>query len=82
MLAVELLLALQNSEIALAVLIAVALAAGLWIPYLYKEIRRGKAELGPRAPVGTGDTTRGGPSNPAPGQPDAQADPYQSGARR
>ena len=63
-------------------LIAVALAVALLLPYLVKEIRRGKVELGPRKPTGAGDTRPGGRENPAPGQPDAQADPYASRARR
>jgi hypothetical protein len=82
MLAVELLLAFGGTELGLAILIAVALTAGLLVPYLLKEIRRGKVELGPRTPTGTGDAHPGTPRNPAPGQPDAQADPYDDRARR
>ena len=82
MLAVELLLALGGTELGLAILIAVALSAALLVPYLLKEIRRGKVELGPRTPTGTGDNHPGRPGNPAPGQPDAQADPYDDRARR
>jgi hypothetical protein len=52
------------------------------VPYLMKEIRRGKVELGPRVPTGAGDTHPGRRGNPAPGQPDAQADPYDDEARR
>jgi hypothetical protein len=33
-------------------------------------------QLGPRTPPGTGDVTPGTVRNPAPGQPDGQADPY------
>jgi hypothetical protein len=33
-------------------------------------------ELGPRTPTGAGDVHPGTRSNPAPGQPDGQADPY------
>jgi len=82
MLAVELLLAFGGTELGLAILIAIALTAALLVPYLLKEIRRGKVELGPRTPTGTGDTHPGTPRNPAPGQPDAQADPYDDRARR
>jgi hypothetical protein len=64
-----------------AVLVIVLMAAIL-VPYLYKEIRRGKAELGPRVPLGAGDTHPGTRFNPAPGQPDAQADPYSPEAQR
>jgi len=58
MLAVELPLALGGTELGLAILIAVALSAALLVPYLLKEIRRGKVELGPRTPTGTGDNHR------------------------
>ena len=65
-----------------ALLIAIALMIGLWIPYLTKEIGRGKAAVGPHSPLGTGDTHPGRRGNPAPGQPDAQADPYDPRASR
>ena len=39
-------------------------------------------ELGPRTPTGTGDTHPGRRGDPAPGQPDAQADPYDARAQR
>lgn len=76
MAAVGLLLALRNADLALGLLIAIILMVALWVPYLYKEIRRGKAEEGPRVPIGTGDTHPGRRGDPAPGQPDGQADPY------
>ena len=79
---VELLLALQLAGLGLGILIAIALAVALLVPYLVKEIRRGKVELGPRAPTGTGDVHPGRRGDPAPGQPDAQADPYDAEARR
>jgi hypothetical protein len=82
MLALELVTAVQYSELGLGVLVALALAAALLVPYLVKEIRRGKVQLGPRAPIGTGDTHPGRRGDPAPGQPDAQADPYDPEARR
>ena len=82
MVAVELLLALQGTELGLGILIAIALAGALLAPYLLKEIRKGKVELGPRIPTGTGDAHPGRRGDPAPGQPDAQADPYDPSARR
>lgn len=63
-------------------LLVVVLMAAILVPYLYKEIRRGKAELGPRLPTGAGDTHPGTYMNPAPGQPDGQADPYSAQAQR
>ena len=71
-----------NLEIAFAILLALALAAVLWGPYLYEEIVRGKATVGPRIPDGAGDTHPGRRGDPAPGQPDAQADPYDPRAQR
>ncbi len=55
---------------------------GLLLPYLVKEIRRGKIELGSGIPTGAGDVRPGRRWNPAPGQPDAQADPYDPSAGR
>jgi hypothetical protein len=63
-------------ELGLGILLALALFAALLVPYLMKEIGRGKVQLGPRTPPGTGDVTPGTVRNPAPGQPDGQADPY------
>jgi hypothetical protein len=80
--AVELVFALQATELGLGILVAIVLMAALWLPYLVKEIRRGKAEVGPRMPLGAGDTHPGRRGNPAPGQPDAQADPYDPRAQR
>jgi hypothetical protein len=89
------LIALQQTQLGLGILVAIALAAALLIPYLVKEIRRGKVELGPQVketpygikfgadtPIGAGDNHPGRPGNPAPGQPDAQADPYSEEAQR
>ena len=67
---------MSGIELGLGVLLALALVAALLVPYLVKEIGRGKAELGPRTPTGAGDVSPGTRSNPAPGQPDGQADPY------
>jgi len=65
-----------------AIVLACALVAGLLVPYLYKEIKRGKAQRLSGTPPGTGDVRVGSVSNPAPAQPDAQADPYSARARR
>jgi hypothetical protein len=83
MLAVELLLAFEYTPLAVGgIIIAIILAMGLLVPYLIKEIRRGKVELGPRTPTGAGDTHPGRRGDPAPGQPEAQADPYTRRAQR
>ena len=63
-------------ELGLGILLALALVGALLIPYLVKEIGKGKVELGPRTPTGASDVTPGTRANPAPGQPDGQADPY------
>jgi hypothetical protein len=83
------------SDLTLGILIAIALAALLWVPYFVKEIRDGKREfgplrrlrrdkvtLGPATPTGASDTNPGRRGDPAPGQPDAQADPYGDRAQR
>jgi hypothetical protein len=58
------------------IVIALILAAVILTPFLIREIARGKKQLTPRTPVGAGDARPGRPDNPAPGMPDAQADPY------
>jgi hypothetical protein len=72
----------MSSELVFALVIAIALMVALWVPYLVKEIRRGKATVGPRTPVGAGDTHPGTRGDPAPGQEEAQADPYDPRAAR
>jgi hypothetical protein len=72
----------MSPELGLGIVIALILAAALWGPYLYKEITKGKVSLGPRTPDGTGDTHPGRRGDPAPGQPDAQSDPYDLKNRR
>lgn len=74
------LFALQGTELWLGMAIAGALFAGLLIPYLLEEIRRGKAELGPRIPTGAGDTYSGYRGNPTPGQSDVQAGSHDANA--
>ena len=70
------------SSIAWAVIIACVLVAALLVPYLVQEIEKGKARKRPNTPVGAGDVRPGTVGNPAPGQPDGQADPYSPRARR
>lgn len=82
MLLAHLLLAFTQTEVTIGILLVIALFGGLLTPYLVREIRRGKVEVGPSKPIGPGDTHPGRPGNPAPGQPDAQADPYDPEARR
>jgi hypothetical protein len=79
--AVELLIALE-SYLGIGILVALVLATALLVPYLIKEIRKGKVELGPRFPTGPSETHPGRRGNPAPGHPEAQADPYDSRAQR
>jgi hypothetical protein len=64
------------------ILIAIALAVALLIPYLLKEIRKGKVSLGPSLPDGASEPHPGRRGNPAPGHPEAQADPYDPQASR
>jgi len=79
--AVELLVALQ-SYLGIGILVALVLATALLVPYLLKEIRKGKVELGPRLPTGPSEPHPGRRGDPAPGHPEAQADPYDSRAQR
>src|ERR1700750_2484016 len=44
-----------GSTVGLGIIIALVLAAVLWGPYLWKEIRKGKVELGPQLPSGTSE---------------------------
>jgi len=74
--------ALEWYELGFGIVVALALAALLWTPYLWKEIRRGKADSGPTNPVGAAETEPGTRVDPAPGKPDGQADPYGARAQR
>ncbi len=90
------LFALQWTGLAIGVLIVIALMAFYLVPYLVKENRDGKKELGPlnrqrgdgritlggATPPGAGDNNPGKRGDPAPGQPDGQADPYSPRAQR
>jgi hypothetical protein len=64
------------------VVVVCILVLALMVPYLIEEIEKGKAQRRRGTPVGAGDTRPGSVGNPAPGQPDAQADPYSRTARR
>ena len=88
-------LTLQWSALSWGIVIVLALTAILWVPYIIKEIRDGKADfgplrrfargkivLGPQTPTGASDVNPGRRGDPAPGQPDAQADPYGPRAQR
>jgi hypothetical protein len=73
---------LTTGALTVAIIIAIALMIGLWGPYLYEEIVRGKAKEGPRSPVGAGDTHAGTRSDPAPGHIETVIDPYDDRNRR
>ena len=79
--AVQLVIALE-SYLGIGILVVLVLATALLVPYLVKEIRRGKVELGPRLPTGPSEPNPGTRTNPAPGHPEAQADPYERRAQR
>ena len=63
-------------SLAWGIVIALILAAFILTPFLIREISKGKKQLTPKTPIGAGDARPGRPGNPAPGMPDAQADPY------
>jgi hypothetical protein len=73
---------MSDTTVFIGIGLAVAMVAALLVPYLIKEIRRGKAEVGPRVPTGAGDFVPGRPGHPAPGKPDGQASPYSADAQR
>jgi hypothetical protein len=89
-------LAELQDDLGIGILIAIALMVIFWVPYLIKEIRTGKGELGPLrslrrdgvpsvgpvTPSGAGDNNPGRPGDPAPGQPSGQPDPYDERAQR
>jgi hypothetical protein len=64
------------------ILIAIVLAMALLVPFLVKEIRKGKVSLGPRIPDGASEPHPGRRGDPAPGHPEAQSDPYDPSASR
>jgi hypothetical protein len=63
------------------IVIALVLAIALLVPFLLREMR-GQTRLKPGTPVGAGDVTPGQRNDPAPGMPDAQADPWSPRAHR
>jgi len=89
-------LALQWTYLGIGSALVVVLMALLLVPYLIKANRDGKRELGPLRRMepgggvslgavttpGVGDNNPGRVGDPAPGQPDAQPDPYGARAQR
>lgn len=71
-----------STELGFAIIVAVLLATAFLVPYLIKEIGRGKVELGPQLPTGPSEPHPGRRGDPAPGHPEAQADPYDPESRR
>src|SRR5260221_9368983 len=83
------LIAIEVGTYLSAAVVVLVLFGILLIPYLIKEIRQGKGELGPvrhlgphgkvtlgpPAPTGVGDNNPGRRGAPAPGMPDGQPDP-------
>jgi hypothetical protein len=78
----------------MGILVSVLLMLLFWVPFLRKEIRDGKGELGPIrrltrrgvqpgpvAPTGAGDNNPGRVGDPAPGEPSGQPDPWSERAR-
>jgi len=63
-------------SLAWGIAIALILACGILVPFLIREIGKGKRQITPKTPIGAGDARPGRPANPAPGMPDAQSDPY------
>jgi hypothetical protein len=72
------LFALQSVELWIGIVLAIALAAGLLIPYLYEEIEEGKVDPGPTLPTGAGDIHPGTIRNPVPDQAPVQS-PHDAG---
>ena len=66
----------------IGIIVAIALAVALLVPYLVKEIRKGKVTLSSRIPDGASEPHPGRRGNPAPGHPEAQSDPYDPQASR
>jgi len=90
------LFAIQWTDVMWAAVFVVVMFAIFLVPYLIKEIRTGKGELGPLrrlkreggvtlgppVPPGAGDNNPGRSGDPAPGMPDGQPDPWGSRAQR
>ena len=71
-----------ESYLGIGIVVVLVLATVLLVPFLIKEIRKGKVELGPRMPTGPSEPHPGRRGDPAPGHPEAQADPYDARAQR
>jgi len=71
-----------GSTVGLGLIIAIVLAVAILGPFLYKEIRRGKADLSPRLPTGTSEPRPGKRGDPAPGHIEGDIDPYSPRATR
>jgi len=69
-------------SLAWGIVIALVLAFGILVPFLVREIGKGKRQLKPGTPLGAGDVRPGTECNPAPHMRDAQADPYSARAHR
>ena len=89
------LFAIAWNYVGIAMVAVIAMFAIFLVPYLIKEIRDGKRELGPvrrlspqgvtlgpPAPPGAGDNNPGRVGDPAPGMPDGQPDPWGKRAQR
>jgi hypothetical protein len=65
------------------IVVALGVAAATLLPFLVREMKKGsQSPLKPGTPAGAGDVTPGVRGDPAPGQPDAQADPWSPQAHR
>jgi hypothetical protein len=64
------------------VVIVLVLAVALLTPFLLKEMGKGQSRPKPGTPAGAGDVTPGRLNDPAPGQEEAQADPWSPRAHR
>jgi hypothetical protein len=71
-----------GSTVGLGIALAIVLAVAMLGPFLWKEIRRGKAELGPRLPTGTSEPHPGRRGDPAHGHTEGDIDPYSSRSTR
>jgi len=69
-------------SIVCGIAIALVLAIGILVPFLFREIGKGKRQIKPGTPIGAGDARPGTERQPAPHMRDAQADPYSARAHR
>ena len=66
----------------MGILVALGVSVALLVPFLMKEMKKGQSSRKPGTPAGAGDITPGRVEDPAPGQFDAQADPWSPQAHR